>query len=225
MCFTIFTDHESLQWVWRSDRGKVGRWALRLQEFTFRVHYRRGVESAHQVVDFFSRMTTPDPFTDGCIDRAAVPMVGAISKKLQDSSPLWWVKFRLPTLEEIAQEQAEEMCNLHVTGEDLDNKNGVLTDKATGRVYVPTKFRDIGWCSDITTVYYRWYSFCVCGHVGVNRTLATIARKFWWPHMRQDVAENVAQCVLCACLRPHNKTLFAGGSLMAPVPHYMVHMA
>ncbi|XP_057696537.1 retinoic acid receptor RXR-gamma-B isoform X2 [Corythoichthys intestinalis] len=36
------------------------------------------------------------------------------------------------------------------------------------------------------------------GHPGCRRTLALLARKFWWPQMRSDVGDYVAACVVCS---------------------------
>lgn len=42
--FTVVTDHSSLKWVSKTNKPstRLMRWALRLQEFTFAVDYRRG---------------------------------------------------------------------------------------------------------------------------------------------------------------------------------------
>ena len=36
------------------------------------------------------------------------------------------------------------------------------------------------------------------GHLGNNRTLSFIQRKFWWPGMREDVVNFVAACSVCS---------------------------
>lgn len=36
------------------------------------------------------------------------------------------------------------------------------------------------------------------GHPGVNKTLASLQRKYWWPGMHEDVQEFIRGCVLCA---------------------------
>lgn len=36
-----------------------------------------------------------------------------------------------------------------------------------------------------------------CGHLGIFKTLARIAERYYWPNMRKDVAKYIAQCQVC----------------------------
>ena len=50
---TIYTDHIALTWLLNyNHKGKLGRWALEIQEYPYRVHYRKG---EHNHVDCLSR--------------------------------------------------------------------------------------------------------------------------------------------------------------------------
>ena len=57
----------------------------------------------------------------------------------------------------------------------------------------------------------------VC-HPGVDRTLAFIKRRFWWPSMKEDVAKFVAACDTCARSKHSNRPP-AGLLRPLPVPH------
>jgi hypothetical protein len=54
--FDIKTDHQSLQWLWRSQKGKLARWALALTEFDYTIKHRPGIHNAN--ADAGSRWTT-----------------------------------------------------------------------------------------------------------------------------------------------------------------------
>ena len=56
--FTIRTDHDSLKWLMRlSDAsGRLQRWRLRLQEFTYEINHRPGAQ--HKAADAVSRLLT-----------------------------------------------------------------------------------------------------------------------------------------------------------------------
>ena len=54
--FTVITDHKALKWLdgARSSNNRLMRWSLTLQQFTFTVHYRKGVANTN--ADALSRM-------------------------------------------------------------------------------------------------------------------------------------------------------------------------
>ena len=58
--FTLVTDHSALQWLHknRDISGRLTRWSLRLQEYNFKIVYRKG--TAHANVDCLTRMPAPD---------------------------------------------------------------------------------------------------------------------------------------------------------------------
>jgi hypothetical protein len=51
--FDVYTDHESLQFLLAAKEGKLARWAMKLAEHKFTIHYQRGARHHH--VDFLSR--------------------------------------------------------------------------------------------------------------------------------------------------------------------------
>lgn len=44
----------------------------------------------------------------------------------------------------------------------------------------------------------------LAGHNGADRTLSTIARRYYWPTMRRDVANHVRKCIECNRYKPNN---------------------
>lgn len=45
--FTVRSDHHSLQWLMRAQKGRLARWALRLQEFNMDIQFRPGKGNPH----------------------------------------------------------------------------------------------------------------------------------------------------------------------------------
>jgi hypothetical protein len=57
--FIIRTDHHSLQWIMKSEKGRLARWALSLSEFDFQIKHRPGTKNVNGNVA--SRWTKVEP--------------------------------------------------------------------------------------------------------------------------------------------------------------------
>jgi hypothetical protein len=53
------------------------------------------------------------------------------------------------------------------------------------------------------------------GHLGVEKTLQRVARRFWWPHMARNVRSYVSSCESCQRNKPSNQV---PGGLLQPLP-------
>src|SRR3954464_15023397 len=60
--FTVVTDHYSLRWLMKVEKGRLARWALRLQEFNFDIQHKPGKD--HGNSDAFSRNPVDPPGED-----------------------------------------------------------------------------------------------------------------------------------------------------------------
>ena len=59
--FIIRTDHHSLQWLWRHEKGRLARWALSLSEFDYVIKHRKGTENVN--ADVLSRWNVNEVLT------------------------------------------------------------------------------------------------------------------------------------------------------------------
>jgi hypothetical protein len=55
----------------------------------------------------------------------------------------------------------------------------------------------------------------IAGHFGVDKTVASIHRNYWWPHLRRDVGRYVASCESCQRNKPSQQS---PAGLLQPLP-------
>ena len=93
--FIIRTDHQSLKWLWRSEKGRLARWALSMSEFDYKIVHRPGIKNTN--ADVASRWTKeaadeswnplPDhAFVGNIITSIDDNIIGTISPQSDDSS-------------------------------------------------------------------------------------------------------------------------------------------
>ena len=99
--FTIETDHCSLQWLFACNKpGRLNRWALRLQEFEYKIDYRKG--SANANADALSRM-----FPEEEENAVSASLIGTSSLQVMDMGSLLSLSapVALPDAWQIAKDQ------------------------------------------------------------------------------------------------------------------------
>ncbi|GBG65770.1 hypothetical protein CBR_g52361 [Chara braunii] len=55
------------------------------------------------------------------------------------------------------------------------------------------------------------------GHLGVNRTIARLRQRFWWPDLITDVTRYCDSCEVCRQSNPHNRNPY-GELCLSPIP-------
>ena len=113
--FTVRSDHRNLQWLREAKRGRLARWALRLQEYDFDIAYRPGNQQRH--VDALSR--NPQPIASGpdSFDED-LPRADVILVTIPTSAPF------LPSLREIGQAQKHDGDIQQIVSTLRDTKKG-----------------------------------------------------------------------------------------------------
>lgn len=184
--FSVITDHHALCWLssLKDPTGRLGRWALRLQEYTFSVSYKSG--QLHKDADCLSRYPVDPPdtredeqealvlsitdFTDIAAEQRRDPSLRAIINGLHSPHP-------------------DHSLQLFVLHNDILHRYNTRPDGAELLLVVPVHLR-----SDVLAQLHDAPS---AGHLGVSRTYDRIRRRFFWPGLYRSVRQYVAACDLC----------------------------
>jgi len=168
--FTVVTDHQALRWLQKMDSptGRLGRWALELQQYTFNVQYRRG--SLNRVADALSRR----------------PHVNVI----RPTRCPWYTR-QIRKITERPEDYPEyEIRRGRLFRHILHSNDFKETpSEEQWKECVPRDQR-------LATLR-RLHDDPTAGHLGTAKTLARAARLYYWPGMFSDVTRYVRACRNC----------------------------
>ena len=180
--FELCTDHAALREI-LTKKGedfthRQLRWYERLEPYSFQVTYIKGKDN--HVPDALSR--TPAFYTIKAIE--LLPM----SPQLQIHSQ---------TLQEALANDVRytQLCNDPDKCDELKlscNAQGLL-QTSSGQICVPN--------NDVLRykIVLEAHEPLFAGHFGERKTLDTVRRYWWWPHMKDTVHRVVAFCPICQC--------------------------
>lgn len=183
--FTVLTDHWSLIWLQnlKDPTGRLARWAVKLQQFQFKILHRKGKDMV--VPDALSRSV---PVVDLLSVRDDTPV---LSDKIDDR----WYKKML-----------EKVTNYPLRFSSWRINNGklwkyvksvcqeLISPKETWKLVIPKDDRR----KLITLAHEPPTS----GHVGVYKTFSRLCERYYWPKMRSDVENFVKRCKVCTAHKP-----------------------
>ncbi|CAH8536658.1 unnamed protein product [Dicrocoelium dendriticum] len=205
--FIVRTDHQSLVWLqnFRDPEGQIARWQEQLQEYDFECHHRPGIK--HGNADALSRR--PNRNHGSCPSCTAACVSAVI---FDESETEEWVRMQStdpelsilysrivqngdrPTQQELAGASWETKClwslwpHLRVINGIMYFQNG---PSYLRRIIVPT----------VATQEVMRRIHEELGHAGQNKMEAAIRRRFWWPHLRRDIAIYCQACPDCARIK------------------------
>ena len=220
--FIVRTDHESLQWLYKAEKGRLARWALALAEFDFQIIPRKGNQNAN--ADALSRNTIHAKQPTQELEELPYLQVFHLSAKENgEIHDLYktishaqkrnkefvksYEKVRLGLPKEAAQ-----MLNKKYSKGPKDNdfiikiNNKLLCRELEGRLQVLIPLDD----NVIKKVLYHHHDAPMSGHLGRTRTQNRIQQTYYWPGIRNDVKKYVNECLKCQvhkAAKP-NKTQF-----------------
>lgn len=175
--FTIITDHYSLLWLHnlKDPQGRLARWALRLQPYSFDLIHRKGKE--HVVPDILSRSVE---------EEVGDIQVNVLQEEKKEDK--WYTKM----LKDV-QENEDKFPSWKVEGgvlwKHVPNQNFQDEERFNWKEVLPKYSRSeiLHKCHDVETA----------GHLGSYKTCARVQTRYYWPKMRQDVAKYVRRCKVC----------------------------
>ena len=240
--FVLRTDHGSLTWLrnFRDPDGQIARWLERLQELDFDTVHRRG--RIHTNADALSRLpcqqcgreshTTSE---DLLVSVTAVlpPLPEGMGDKVRQAQLADTVLGPLLRGKEAGEKPAtSELGNSSQSSrrllqlwDQLSVSNGILCRKFvspdgsahTLQVVVPGILRD--------EVLTQLHEGAVGGHLGVDKTLARVKERFYWPGYTSDVGDWCSRCGVCAARKtPTPKARAPLTSIVTGYPLQLVAM-
>ena len=148
--------------------GRLARWALRMQEFQFKIVYQPG--KTNQRADCLSR----------------IPI-----RAVSHWEPKWTDWHEAQKGDEMCKKILQKMQDPVPPGSEENNKyvllsNGLIATK-DGRILVP-----LGKRKEILELN---HNHKLAGHGGIARTLARLRDRFTWSNMTSDVITHVQNCL------------------------------
>jgi len=199
--FVIETDHKGiagLRWVLNHDKpGRLTRWALLLQEFSFTIHEKPGKDNAN--ADALSRLPVVASVTISPDQPVELPSQARLLE-MQLNDPLYSRVMRALQSSSTPNGNDASNADVHADLSDVKSSGGtyqlapitgllvcVSPQRPEQRIVLPPKLR-----YTIFTHYHR-----LAAHARRQKTYALIAKGFYWFGMWKDIAAMVVQCWEC----------------------------
>lgn len=204
----VYTDHESLKWIDKSNNRKVQRWSLFLQQYGVRVRHIRGVNNS--AADWLSR-SCDDVDEDAMID--SISTEGAFTA-VAGRNTVSGVGVFAPVVPTVHEFKLALLRETHAAHEDTTlGPDGLRYHFRTNKLYVPETLRE--------SMMWWFHASKYGGHTGVNRMIRRLRLWVWWKGYAQDVKAYVGACLMCLRrVLPKQQTL--RGVLTRPVPFQLV---
>lgn len=196
--FPVTTDHHALCWLstLKDPTGRLGRWALRLQEFTYTVVYKSG--RLHQDADCLSRhpVDAPDSSdtTAGIFTLSAFHHMGEEQARDENLREL---------ISRLRSDPSDPSLSLFLVLDGILYRRNMRTEGHELLIVVPSHLR--------ATVLAQLHDVPTAGHLGVSRTYDRVRRRFFWPGLYRSVRRYVAACE--PCQRRKKPALLPAGTL------------
>ena len=175
----VETDHQPLVALLKKHHppGRLLRWTLALQEYTFTLIYCR--DSNNLIADGLPRTEfQAAQFLPPVVD---LPLENSQMATLQQQDP---------HLRELSTQLRSTVTNTaHQQFMLIDHVLHYISKQGKPRIYVPTQLRQ--------TYLEFYHDYPLSGHLGFHKVLEKIRLHYYWPQMRKSVTQHLLNCTTC----------------------------
>ena len=212
--FRCRTDHANLKWIRDSSKGRLIRWALKLDEYDMVLEPQAGIKMAY--VDALSRylvtMILPDEFylvliTEEFIGETIAP------KNTEKTSVMRWAQRQDGKCQNIYKAlkygtKVYAHLTKYINAQQfvIDDRIIMFKDDHKQVPFVPATLRQ--------RLLYEYHCGTCSAHLGSKKVLGALKKKYFWPAMHNDVYEYVRGCL--DCLQRKGKPMKQGKTIPLP---------
>lgn len=196
--FTIITDHHSLKWLMTTKdlNGRLARWSLKLQPFTFDIEHRKGVLNI--VPDSLSRQFCLDAlYIEESDSSNCCPFILDFKDPSFESAEyLDLVSYVLENSAQLPDVTSSEGFVYKRMNHAVGNE---LLDTNIWKLWIPSALR--------TDLIKSAHDPPNRAHGGIAKTIHRLKERFYWPYMALDVRTYIKDCEKCQSSKAPNYTL------------------
>jgi hypothetical protein len=203
----VKTDNKALLWLntTKESNAKLTRWALLLQEFSFRVEHVPGKEN--ELPDLLSRQPSDDNVCEEAEedDRMLVPMRDSQHREVLNAIDVPTLADEVKAAQHADQDFPGIVARLQrilaegprEPGERSFAENYLLED---GNLVKQAGQRRLLWVPEAARprILHEFHDSLEAGHPGQDETYRALTRFYTWPTAQQDTRNHVRSCLICA---------------------------